>query len=112
MRVFPSIPAAIVAGAVVAPIHAWGWNHLKAGDHGSLAQFLWMVIGCFVPVLVSTADLRYVLNHWRNGRSFLQPWASREDFQRFYLPAWRRMLVWFVSVVASMLLLRVAGIVL
>lgn len=109
MLKLPSIPAAILAGGVVFPIFAWGWRFLDETFHSQLLVFAWVVMGFLIPVLLSTADMKYVVRKWRK-EGFLRPAASLEDFKVFYIPAWIRMFVWFVSAVASFLILEAAGV--
>jgi hypothetical protein len=108
MRVFPSIPAAIVTGAVAMPMFMWGWQVIERCLHSQALVLLWAVVAFFTPVLFSTGDMRYAVKRWREV-GFFRPLASREDFQQFYIPAWIRMGVLFISTVVAMLVLKAFG---
>ena len=108
MRVFPSIPAAIVTGAVVIPVFMWGCQVIERSLHSQAIVLLWAFIAFFTPVLFSTGDMRYAVMRWQEF-GFFRPLASREDFQQFYIPAWIRMGVLIVSTIASIVVLKVFG---
>ena len=104
MRVFPSIPAAIVTGAVVIPVFMRGLQVIERTTHSPVLVLSWAVLAFFAPVLFSTGDMRYAVKRWREV-GYLRPLMSREDFQQFYIPAWIRISVVFVSAVAARLAL-------
>jgi hypothetical protein len=109
MRIFPSVPAAIVTGAVVMPAFMWGCQFIERTFHSQGLVLLWAIVAFLIPVLFSTGDMRYAAKRWREV-GFFRPLASREDFQRFYIPAWTRMAVWFVSTAVAMLVLKAFGV--
>ena len=37
---------------------------------------------------------------------FFKPWTKPEDFKQFYMPAWKRMLVWFISAAIALFSLQ------
>jgi hypothetical protein len=111
MRVFPSMPAAIVTGAVGMPLLIWGWKFIEASSHSQLLLLLWAIVAFIIPVVLATTDLRDVARRWREAGflgSVSVP-ASREAFRHIYFPAWTRMAAWFVSAVVSLLLLKITG---
>ncbi len=108
MRVFPSIPAAIVTGAVVMPVFMWGWQVIEQTTHNQVLVLFWAVLAFFAPVLFSTGDMQYAFKRWREV-GFFRALTSREDFQRFYIPAWIRVGVLLVSSVTAMLALKALG---
>ncbi len=93
------------------PIFMLGMNYLKDIQANQILLFLWFVVGFFVPIAFSTADMGYVIAHWRQ-EGFFRPMASGKDFQLFYQPAWTRMAVCFASLVVSVFLLKTLGVVL
>jgi hypothetical protein len=109
-RILPSMLAAIVAGAVAMPLFILGWKFIEASLHSQVAVILWFIIGFIVPVLLATADLKYAARRRRELGGFFPPLISADDFRLFYFPAWRRMFVWFVSTVFSVLVLKALGI--
>ena len=111
MRVFPSMPAAIVTGAVGMPLLIWGWKFIEATSHSQLLLVLWAIVAFIIPVVLATIDLRDIARRWREAGFFgsLSPPASRESFRHIYFPAWTRMAAWFVSAVVSLLLLKIIG---
>jgi hypothetical protein len=112
MRLFPSVPAAVVTGAVGMPLLISGWKFIEATSRSQLLLLLWAIVAFAVPVVLATIDLRDIARRWREAGqfgSFFAP-ASGEAFRQIYFPAWARMAAWFVSAVVSLLLLKIAGI--
>jgi hypothetical protein len=109
-RILPSIPAAVVTGAVVMPLFILGWRFIEASLRSQAAVFLWFIIAFFVPVLLATADIKYAARRKRELGGLFRPLTSEDDFRLFYIPTWRRMFVWFVSTVVSVLVLKALGI--
>ncbi len=106
---FPSVPAAMVAGAVFVPILIIGMKALQARGYSDVVLMLWAVLTFFVPVFLSCTDFRYQRRHYKN-RSFLIPMIAPRDFEEYYFPAWFRMFVWFVSAGVSCFLLKAFGV--
>ena len=110
MRFFPSTVAAIIAGAVVMPLFELGRRFIEETLNSQMLLVLWIVIAFFVPLFVSTCDFKYASRRRRELGSFFRPLMSADDFRLFYIPAWKRMAVWFISRAISILLLKVLGI--
>lgn len=110
MRVFPSMPAAIVAGSVVTPLFVLGWRFIESTLHSQILVLLWCVATFLAPVLLATTDLKYAARRRRELGGFFRPLISADDFRFFYIPAWKRMFVWFISAAISMLLLKAVGV--
>jgi hypothetical protein len=109
-RFLPSTLAAVVAGALVMPLFALGWRFIEATFHSQIVVLLWAVVAFFIPVLLATADMKYVARRRRELGGFFRPLTSPEDFRFFYIPAWKRMFVWFMSAVSSGLVLKAVGV--
>jgi hypothetical protein len=109
-RIFPSMPAAIVVGALVIPLHRLGWKFIETTLHDNILLFVWLVVSFFIPVLLATGDLKYWASTRRERGSNFVPSMSADDFRLFYIPAWKRMFVLFVSAGSSGLLLNAFGI--
>jgi len=109
-RFFPSTLAAVVAGAFVMPLFVLGWRFIEATFHSQALVLLWFVLAFFAPFLLATADLKYAARRCRELGGFFRPLTSAEDFRLLYVPAWKRMFVWFISTAISMLLLKAAGV--
>jgi hypothetical protein len=109
-RFFPSTAAAVVAGAIGMPLLVFGLRFIDVTFHSQLLMFLWGVVAFFVPVLLATGDLRYVARMRRESGSFFRPVTSAEDLRLFYIPAWKRGFVWFISAVISLLFLKAIGV--
>jgi hypothetical protein len=112
MRLFPSMPAAIVTGTIGMPLLISGWKFIEATSHSRLLLLLWAVVAFIIPVILATTDLRDVVRRWREAGFFgsATATASCDAFRQIYFPAWTRMAAWFVSAVLSLLLLRIVGI--
>jgi hypothetical protein len=110
MRLFPSMPAAFVTGAVGMPLLISGWKFIEATSHSQLLLLLWAIVAFIIPVVLATTDLRDVARRWREAGFFGSgsASASRDAFRQIYFPAWTRMAAWFVSAVVSLLLLKIA----
>jgi hypothetical protein len=109
-RFLPSTLAAVVTGALVMPLFVIGWEFIETTFHSPLLVLLWAVIAFFVPVLLATADMRHVARRRRELGGFFRPLTSPEDFRLFYVPAWKRMFVLFISAVSSALVLKAVGV--
>src|SRR5688572_25473786 len=109
MRIFPSMPAAIVGGAVGMPLLTYGCQLIERTFASGWLVVLWVLVAFVIPFVISTADLKYLSKSWRESGLYSMS-VKREDFVLFYIPAWSRTLVWFVSSVASFLLLRAVGV--
>src|SRR4030095_9257056 len=111
MRLFPSMPAAIVTGAVGMPLLIWGWKFIETTSHSELLVLVWAIVALIIPVVLATIDLRDVARRWRDAGFFGSVPAPkpREAFRHIYFPAWVRMAAWFVSAVVSLLLLKITG---
>jgi hypothetical protein len=112
MRLFPSMFAAIVTGAVGMPLLISGWKFIEASSHNHALLLLWTIIVLVIPVVLTTTDLRDIARRWREAGLFgsVSDTASRDAFRQIYLPAWTRMGAWFVSAVVSLLLLKIVRI--
>ncbi len=112
MRVFPSVPAAIVTGGVATPVMILGWKLIEQRTQNQLLVLCWAVIAFLVPLFFATVDREYMARRRRERgflASFIRP-ASAEAFRESYIPAWLRMSVWFVSSVISVLALKLVGV--
>ena len=112
MRVFPSIPAAVITGLIAAPMMILGCTLIEQRTGSQLLLFCWAAVAFFVPVFFATVDREFMAKRRREEgflATFLRP-AAREAFCESYLPTWLRMGVWFVSSVASILALRLLGV--
>jgi hypothetical protein len=101
----PSNTAAILAGAIVMPIFVTGWKYAEEKHINGIVIFLWGIIAFFLPVILSTTDLGYL----RRTGGFFRTRLSRVDFKLLYLPTWKRLGIWFLSTVFSVLLLKLMG---
>ncbi|HVF71726.1 MAG TPA: hypothetical protein VM940_08960 [Chthoniobacterales bacterium] len=110
-RIFPSYSAAIAVGALGVPLLIYGSKIIAHTSASQLLLPLWAIVAFLVPVFLATYD-RAEAARWRRGGffgSFIPP-ASGEAFHRLYIPAWKRMAVWFVSAAVSGILLKLAGV--
>lgn len=85
--------ASVAAGALVMSLFVLGWRFIEATFHSQILVFLWAVVAFLAPVLLATADMKYVARRRRELESFFRPLTSPEDFRIFYIPAWKRMFV-------------------
>ncbi len=111
---FPSYASAILAGAVCTPLLILGINYIEKNSGNQVLQFAWLIICFFLPVLISTVDLGYLRKRTLEGHTLymlIRRWQfTAEDFRRFYIPTWKRMLVYFVSACISALFLKLIGV--
>src|SRR4029453_9885479 len=70
MRLFPSIPAAIVTGPVGMPLLISGWKFIEANSHSQLLVLVWAIFPFTIPVVLATIDLRDVARRWRDAGFF------------------------------------------
>ena len=112
MRIFPSIPAAIITGAVGAPIMVIGWSLIERKTGNQLLVLLWVAAAFFIPVYFSVVDREFMTKRRREEgflSSFLAP-VSREALLNLYIPSWLRMAACFASAVTSLMLLKIFGV--
>jgi hypothetical protein len=114
MRIFPSLLASVVTGAMVLPLCIAGMQFLASAlQPGMLllfCQILWVTLTFFIPVAASTMDMRRVRERQRELRGdIFTPLASRQDFREILVPAWLRMGALFFSALVSLLILQRLG---
>jgi len=114
MMKFPSYTSAILAGAVCTPLLILGIDYIDKNSGNQFLQFAWFTICFILPVLTSTVDLGYLRKRRQEGYTLyllIRRWQFRaEDFRRFYIPTWKRMLVYFVSACISGVFLKLIGV--
>jgi hypothetical protein len=110
----PSYGSSILAGAVCTPVLILGVDCIEKNSKNQFLEFTWFIIWFFLPVLISTVDLGEIRKRWQKGHTLymlIRSWQFKaEDFRRFYIPAFKRMLVYFVSACISTLFLKLIGI--
>jgi uncharacterized membrane protein YhaH (DUF805 family) len=94
MRLFPSMRAAIVTGAVGMPLLIWGWKFIETTSHSQLLVLVWAIVAFIIPVALATIDFRDVARRWRDAGFFgpVSAPPSREAFRQIYFPhghAWQ-----------------------
>jgi hypothetical protein len=111
---FPSYTSGILAGAVCTPLLILGIDYIEKNPGNQFLQFVWFIIWFFVPVLISTVDLGYIRKRIQEeGHTLfklIRLMSRTEDFRQFYIPAFKRMLVYFVSACISVLFLKLVGV--
>ena len=113
MQLFPSTPAAAVAGAIGCPLCMYASSVIAQRSESPWLQFAVACIA-FVVTALAIVDFRSFRDDWRRGslfswRSMARDFSDRR-FERVVLPAWKRMAVWFASVVVSTALLQSLGV--
>ncbi len=108
MRLLPSIPAAVFSGAVLTPAGLRAMHYLdQTAWAGAAIEAVWIAVVFTIPLLVSTFDF----SHFR-GRGLLaafRPDVPRISLRTIYLPAWKRMAAYLVSLLLSLGLLHIPG---
>ena len=94
---------ALIAG-VTTPILILGWNGISKATDGDLPLILWAAAAGALPFLLAIANFRRWPTHYFPPRLF-----HGRDFEDFYLPAWARSFVWFISAGASGMFLKLIG---
>ena len=103
-QLLPSFTSATLAGCIGMPIFILGVDFISQETGSNFLLIIWSIIGFVLPFLASTTDIGYL------RRNLFRVKFTKEEFQKFYLPAWKRMAVWFISTCASILLLKVIGV--
>jgi hypothetical protein len=102
MLKLPSYPAAILAGAIGMPVFIWVFKYIENNIGSQILLFIWIVIGFFIPFIFSTGDLGYAIKVFKR-----KPYRIiAEDYTMFFFPAWKRTGVWFLSLVISIVILK------
>ncbi len=111
-RIFPSYPAAIAAGALGVPLLSFGSRLIESTQSNACLLPIWGLLAFIIPVYYATYD-REAAKEWRREHGFfgsiVVP-ASSKAMRRLYIPAWKRMAVYFVSAVASILMFKLFGV--
>lgn len=106
----PSYPAAALAGATTATLLPLGILCVEKYRLGDLSFFVWSILVFVLPAMISTADFSY----WKRmiARQHRAPLFrlfavryEKEDFSHFLLPAWKRLGVYFASLVFTYVLM-------
>jgi hypothetical protein len=108
---FPSNASAALTGFFVTPLLVLGTNYIEVHRLGQGILLLWVLPTFFIPVILSVTDFAYWRRRVKELGSVFRPMASSDDFKHFYVPAWKRMFVWFVASVVSMMALTLFGVV-
>ena len=103
MRLFPSTSAAIVGGAVVAPLSLFGMSLSEWAFGVRSPMFVWVLVG-IGPMVLTTTDLR-PLRDWRFGPLWVAN-ANRAD----RMPWCKRMALYLASNFVSLLILQYLGV--
>ena len=78
-----------------------------------LLLLLWALFAFLLPTAAATADLRVLVHDWRRWGVFsprgIIHGTSDDRLKSFFIPAWIRIGVWFVSVVVSTFALKAIG---
>jgi len=101
---FPSFTSATLAGCIGMPIFIFGIGIISRKTGSSVLLIAWSIIGFMLPLLVTTTDISYL----RKNLFRVKP--TKQEFKNFYFPAWKRIVVWFISACLSILLLKLLGI--
>lgn len=91
------------------PLLVYGSKFIERTSANQWLLLPLVVVTFFIPFMVSTADLKFLAKTWRESGVYPIS-VRRDDFRLFFIPAWLRMFVWFISAVASVLLLKAAGV--
>lgn len=114
MMKFPSNTAAVFTGTITMPLFVFITQYMQAHfSHSSylgFSLFIWSLIGFVFPFSISTFDFRYYKNTYGSFWKIFKPEVTKEDFRKSLIPTWKRMFLWFVSAVASILFLTLFGI--
>ena len=105
-----SYKTAFLTGAIWMPIFLSITPHIeKTGN--SFLMVSWLLFGFLVPVAITTMDISYNINELKNGRSLidLSLGFTKKD-RKHLIQVTKRMLVWFVSLVLSLVILNLLNI--
>jgi len=103
-QMLPSFTSATLSGCIGMPLFIFGVDIISRKTESNLLLITWSIIGFVLPFLVSTTDISYL------RRNLFRVKFTKKEFKKFYFPAWKRMVVWFISACASILLLKLIGI--
>ena len=104
-RIFPSISAAAVAGMLFALV----LQAIRSLEPASPALAATLSMVAFIVLCVpSTISFKSLACRNREGKLVI-PLPVGEALREDYLPAWGRIFVWFIALVATRLLITVIG---
>ena len=106
MRIFPSIPAAVVLGAVSMPLNKAGDHIFKASSLLSPLDLLVFILTLGAPMLLATFDFPYAK---RRGWIMSIREITRDDWKFLFVPSWIRIGVFFFSGIISIFIFKSLG---
>lgn len=97
------ITSSLGGGVLVVVIHVFERN----GDKASMPIVLPLFLAVAFVGIIGIGQIREMYaERKRRSLGFFGIMAEREDFTRFYFPAWGRMFAWFAAVVVTSLSLK------
>ena len=114
MRIeFPSYKAVFISGAVIMPMFLAFIRYVDSNFQDvfyiDISLILLSIIGFVIPFIVSTFDFAYFKNRYGSVRRMFSIDFDREYIINFSIPAFKRVLVWFISAGISSLILTQLG---
>ena len=100
---FPSNISAALTGAIMTPILIAGVNYAEDKHYSQIVIFAMFIVGFLVPVLMTTFDF----DHVRRSGGFFKP--NIKDYRELFVPVWKRMALYFLFSVLSVVLLKFVG---
>ena len=96
----PSYKAAVLAGAFAMPALLKTGELIESSYKIESVSFLFGILGMAVAVLAVT-DINVMKKLLKEKRYIIKLGWDEDVIREFYVPTWKRMFVWFASVVAS-----------
>jgi hypothetical protein len=110
----PSNTSAVFAGAVIMPVFIAGVQYLQKYSYqlhnNSFPIFIWSIVSFFIPFSLATVDFNYFKRTYGSFWYIFRAQITKEDLTQFFIPTWKRIVIWFVSAAISSIVLMKIGI--
>jgi hypothetical protein len=103
MLQFPSYPSAILCGAIGIPLFMWGIQYIELKNISQSYLIMWSFFGFLVPMFFSTIDVGYFIKIYKRDASLFRSCITTKDYDRFLIPSAKRILIYLLSGVTSVL---------
>jgi hypothetical protein len=110
LKIFPSYLSAALAGSIGFPLFILGLKYLQQYNFNDLLLITWSLIVFLIPLFFSTFDYRFFYNIYKREGSMFRSCMTNSDLEVFVYPSIKRILLYFVSGVFSVISMKIFGI--
>ena len=100
----------MLGGAIGMPLFMWGIHYIELNNLSQSFSIAWSVVGFLVPMIFSTIDVGYFITIYRRDASLFRSCITSKDYDRLLIPSTKRILIFFLSAVISVLSMKMLGV--